>query len=153
MRARYAVAVAGCVATVLSACGGGLSTSAPIQPGLDVGSVQENEVRVEANPIAPGSSPEQVVSGFIRAAAASDDQYQVARSYLASGPQSSWRPDSSLFVFGSDSEVTYQPSNDDTVTALTVRVQEVEHRLLPQAITLYAEGRLEIDGRRVTVRP
>ena len=47
--------------------------------------------------------------GFIRAAAASDDQYQVARSYLGSGPQATWRPDSSVVVFGSDSELAYTP--------------------------------------------
>jgi hypothetical protein len=80
--------------------------------------VQENEVRVEVNPVAPGSSPQQVVQGFIRAAAASDDAYQVARSYLGSGPQSSWRPDSSVVVFGSDTEVTYEPGDDNTVTAV-----------------------------------
>ena len=91
--------LAACAVLAVSACGG-LSTSSAIQPGLEVGSVQENEVRVEVNPVAPGSSPQQVVQGFIRAAAASDDQYQVARSYLGSGPQSTWRPDSSVVVFG-----------------------------------------------------
>ncbi|KRF24177.1 hypothetical protein ASG95_06155 [Phycicoccus sp. Soil803] len=109
----------------VTACGG-LSTSSAIQPGLEVGSVQENEVRVEVNPVAPGSSPQQVVQGFIRAAAASDDSYQVARSYLASGPQSTWRPDSSVVVFGSDSEVTYKPSNDDTVTAVAKAIARID---------------------------
>jgi hypothetical protein len=126
VRARYAVAVAGCVATVLSACGGGLSTSAPIQPGLDVGSVQENEVRVEANPIAPGSSPEQVVSGFIRAAAASDDQYQVARSYLTSGPATGWRPDTSVVIFSNDSELRVRQTGAGTVTATATATARVD---------------------------
>jgi hypothetical protein len=108
------------LAAAVLAVGGcaGLSTSSTIQPGLEVGSVQENEVRVEVNPVAPGSSPQQVVQGFIRAAAASDDEYQVARSYLASAPQGTWRPDSSVVVFGSDSELTYQPAKDNTVTAV-----------------------------------
>ena len=43
-------------------------------------------MRVEVNPVgARRPRPQQVVQGFIRAAAASDDQYQVARSYLAPG--------------------------------------------------------------------
>lgn len=117
MRRRYAATLAAGAVLAVTACGG-LSTSSTIQPGLEVGSVQENEVRVEVNPVAPGSSPQQVVQGFIRAAAASDDAYQVARSYLGSGPQSSWRPDSSVVVFGSDTEVTYEPGDDNTVTAV-----------------------------------
>ena len=126
MRAPRAAALAGCVATLLCACGGGLSTSAPIQPGLDVGSVQENEVRVEANPIAPGSSPEQVVNGFIRAAAASDDQYQVARSYLTSGPAASWRPDTSVVIFSNDSELRVKQTGAGTVTATATATARVD---------------------------
>ncbi|WP_082592380.1 MULTISPECIES: LpqB family beta-propeller domain-containing protein [unclassified Phycicoccus] len=125
MRRRYAATLATGAVLAVTACGG-LSTSSAIQPGLEVGSVQENEVRVEVNPVAPGSSPQQVVQGFIRAAAASDDSYQVARSYLASGPQSTWRPDSSVVVFGSDSEVTYKPSNDDTVTAVAKAIARID---------------------------
>lgn len=125
MSRRYAAPLA--VAAVLAVAGcGGLSTSSAIQPGLEVGSVQENEVRVEVNPVAPGSTPQQVVQGFIRAAAASDDEYQVARSYLASGPQSTWRPNTSVVVFGSDSELTYQTTNDGTVTAVASAIARID---------------------------
>ena len=89
-----------------------------MQPGLDVGAELESEVRVEASPVAPGSSPEQVVTGFIRAAAASDDQYQVARSHLAPGPQTTWKPDSSVVVFTADSALTVEASGPDTVRAV-----------------------------------
>ncbi len=43
--------------------------------------------------------------------------------------------------------------DDDTLEALTARVQAVEHRLLPRAIALYAADRLEIAGRHVRIRP
>ncbi|WP_457252471.1 LpqB family beta-propeller domain-containing protein [Pedococcus sp. P5_B7] len=149
MRRRYAAALAAGAVLAVTACGG-LSTSSAIQPGLEVGSVQENEVRVEVNPVAPGSSPQQVVQGFIRAAAASDDSYQVARSYLASGPQSSWRPDSSVVVFGSDSEVTYKPSNDDTVTAVAKATARIDgagrYQELPPRSTVQVTFRLERAG-------
>jgi phosphoribosylglycinamide formyltransferase-1 len=41
---------------------------------------------------------------------------------------------------------------DDTEETLSARILEAEHRLYPEAIRLYAEGRLVLDGRRVRVR-
>lgn len=40
---------------------------------------------------------------------------------------------------------------DDTVEALAARIREQEHRLLPRAIQLFAEGRLSLEGRRVRI--
>ena len=40
----------------------------------------------------------------------------------------------------------------DTEATLSARILDEEHRLYPQAIRLYAEGRLEIAGRRVSIR-
>jgi len=42
-------------------------------------------------------------------------------------------------------------AEDDTEESLVARIHEAEHRLLPAAIQLYAEGRLRLDGRRVRV--
>jgi phosphoribosylglycinamide formyltransferase 1 len=42
---------------------------------------------------------------------------------------------------------------DDTEEALSARILQEEHRLYPEAIRLFAEGRLEFTGRRVQVRP
>jgi phosphoribosylglycinamide formyltransferase-1 len=39
--------------------------------------------------------------------------------------------------------------DDDTPEALAARVQEVERRLVPEAVRLFAAGKLAIDGRRV----
>lgn len=41
---------------------------------------------------------------------------------------------------------------DDTEQTLSARILAEEHRLYPEAIRLFAEGRLEITGRRVTIR-
>ena len=43
--------------------------------------------------------------------------------------------------------------DDDTVDTLAARILQQEHRLLPRAVQLFAEGRLQIDGRRVRIRP
>jgi phosphoribosylglycinamide formyltransferase-1 len=41
--------------------------------------------------------------------------------------------------------------DDDDEARLTARILAVEHRLYPLVVRLYAEGRLRIDGNRVTV--
>jgi phosphoribosylglycinamide formyltransferase-1 len=48
------------------------------------------------------------------------------------------------------SSVPVQP--DDTEDTLAARILDEEHRLYPQAVRLFAEGRLSIVGRRVVVR-
>ena len=42
--------------------------------------------------------------------------------------------------------------DDDTADTLNARILEQEHRIYSQAIQLYAEGRLEVHGRRVLAR-
>jgi len=42
--------------------------------------------------------------------------------------------------------------SDDTEDTLAERIHEVEHRLLPQAIKLYCEGKLRVVGRRVIIK-
>ena len=42
--------------------------------------------------------------------------------------------------------------DDDTPDSLAARVQEAERRLVPEAIRLFAEGRLSIEARRVRIR-
>ncbi len=42
---------------------------------------------------------------------------------------------------------------DDDAETLAARILVEEHRILPEAIRLYAERRLERDGRRVRVLP
>ena len=40
---------------------------------------------------------------------------------------------------------------DDTVESLSARIVAEEHKALPEAVRLYAEGRLVIEGRRVRI--
>lgn len=41
---------------------------------------------------------------------------------------------------------------DDTEESLSARIQIEEHRLFPESVRLFVEGRLSVDGRRVVVR-
>lgn len=43
--------------------------------------------------------------------------------------------------------------DDDSVASLSMRIGEVERRLYPEAIRLYAEGRLQLEGRKVRIEP
>ena len=40
----------------------------------------------------------------------------------------------------------------DTADTLAARILKEEHRIYPQAIQLYAEGRIQVSGRKVTVK-
>ncbi len=42
---------------------------------------------------------------------------------------------------------------DDTVETLADRILKVEHKIYSEAIRLFAEGRLKIEGRRVRILP
>jgi phosphoribosylglycinamide formyltransferase-1 len=42
--------------------------------------------------------------------------------------------------------------DDDTPETLAARVQALERELLPEAVRLFAAGRLELVGRRVRIR-
>ena len=42
--------------------------------------------------------------------------------------------------------------DDDTPDTLAARVQAAERRLVPEAIRLFAEGRIEVEGRRVRIK-
>lgn len=41
---------------------------------------------------------------------------------------------------------------DDSPRSLAARVLQLEHRLYPEALQLFAEGRVEMNGRRVQIR-
>ncbi len=42
---------------------------------------------------------------------------------------------------------------DDTVETLSARILEQEHRIYPEAVRLFFEGRLSVEGRRVRIAP
>lgn len=42
--------------------------------------------------------------------------------------------------------------DDDTEETLLERIHQVEHRLYPEIIKLYAEGKIEVEGRKVRIK-
>jgi phosphoribosylglycinamide formyltransferase-1 len=49
-------------------------------------------------------------------------------------------------------QASVEVKEDDTVDSLSARILEQEHRIYPEAVRLFAEGKLSIEGRRVKVR-
>lgn len=43
-------------------------------------------------------------------------------------------------------------AEDDTIDTLTARILKQEHKIYPMAVQLFAEGRLKVEGRRVSIR-
>ena len=50
-------------------------------------------------------------------------------------------------------QVPVEVREDDTADALATRILEQEHKAFPRAIQLFAEGRLQVVGRKVRVLP
>ena len=50
-------------------------------------------------------------------------------------------------------QVPVEVREDDTAETLSARILEQEHKAYPRAIQLYAEGRLQVVGRKVKVLP
>ncbi len=50
-------------------------------------------------------------------------------------------------------QVAVSVLDDDTEETLSARILEQEHKVYSQAIQLYAEGRLQIEGRIVKIKP
>ncbi len=43
--------------------------------------------------------------------------------------------------------------DDDTLESLSWRILEIEHRILPEAVRLIAQGKIRVHGRKVVVSP
>jgi len=43
--------------------------------------------------------------------------------------------------------------DDDTEETLSERILKEEHRIYPEAVKLFVEGRLRVEGRRVKILP
>lgn len=156
---RYAAAAAGIVLALgVSACGG-ISMDSPVQPGLEVGATQGDPVRVLFPGPAAGSSAEQIVQGFLRAGAASDGEYEVARSFIAPAPEATWRPDTSIMIFTDDSALTVKAVDENTVRAEAKVVASIDANgryrdLPPGTVTEATFGLEKVGGEwRITTLP
>lgn len=95
MRARGALPAMLCLAAlVLSGCVG-LPGSSSVHQAV---TVEEPPLVVKANPPRSGETQQQIVSDFLRAATATDEQFTVARQYLTGAAARGWDPLGSVVV-------------------------------------------------------
>ncbi len=130
--------VAFAVSAVLSGCAQ-LATDSPVRAGLKVGADQGESVRLLPPAPLPGSTPKEIVQGFIRGGAASDEAYDVARSYLSGAAAEQWRPDRSVVVFQSEAGLTVKAGAEGRVTVT-----------VPVLATIDAAGRYTQAAARTT---
>ena len=133
---RLGPALAVLLALVVAGCGGGLSTTGPVEPGLDVGSGNPPAVRVTFPGPVPGAGQESIVRGFVRAGQASDGAYDNAKAFLASPLGERWRPDGQIVLLADDA-----PPSATLLDPATVR------------ITAKVAGTVDGGGRYTAARP
>lgn len=94
-------------ALLLTACTG-LPTSGDVTVGLDLGEAPENDdfLFVASGP-APGSTPQEIVEGFMEAAISPADNWSTARTFLTRDLQATWKPGAGVSI-------------DDAVTSRTI---------------------------------
>ena len=102
------------MATLLAGCSGGVGASRSAEPGLEVRGGEVEPVRAFYPGPPENATQQQIVSGFVRAGASSDTNFETARSYLTPEAAKGWTPDTGEVVLYSTStplKVTLQAPN------------------------------------------
>lgn len=118
-------------ATVLVGCSG-IGTGTSVQPGLEVQGGDIQPVRAFFPGPAKDASQDQIVRGFVRAGAASDGNYDTARSFLTEDAAKSWSAEREVVLYS-------------TSTPLTVTAPAADAATLTGAV----EATISADGRYV----
>ncbi len=84
------VGLAGCVT---------IPTSGKVEQVEQVGPVQENRSEVVPKPPLPDAAPRLIIEGFLLAMTRYEPNYAVARQFLSTNKQESWRPEDKVTVF------------------------------------------------------
>jgi hypothetical protein len=123
-------------ASLVGGCGG-LTTDGPVQPGLEVGAEEapSSNLRYVFPGPRDGDSPEDIVSGFLRAGAASDGLYDNARAFLTVSVAEQWNPDAELVLLADDTppSATLVDGNRVRVTASPAGTVDADGRYTPAA--------------------
>ncbi|MER3388655.1 MAG: LpqB family beta-propeller domain-containing protein [Microcella sp.] len=105
-----AILLAGCVSVPFES---GVEAGGPIDTGVDA-----NFDFLPSGP-SEGASQEEILSGFLTATTASQDNYRIARSYLADDTAETWNPYAGTLVRAREGTVVRV---DDTTLSYTVPV-------------------------------
>lgn len=144
-------------AAVTALVGGGAScaripTSSPI--GIEPLTVdgQPGAPYVRALPPPEDATPEQVVAGFVQAGVGGEDDYAVARQYLAPNSRSNWDPSATVVVYAGSSELEIEIDGDHDATltvqtVATVDAQGVRTLLTGPTSRAYSFRLIQVQGQ------
>ncbi|WP_261166087.1 LpqB family beta-propeller domain-containing protein [Microbacterium sp. Marseille-Q6965] len=110
-----AVALAGCA---------GLPTSGPVNPGLSADEVPEHDFLYYPEGPAPGSTPEQIVQGFVEAATSPAGDWATAREFLTSDFAAQWQPGSHVAIDATSAR-EYDASALETEGVVSLRIGQI----------------------------
>jgi hypothetical protein len=79
-----------------------------------------DEIGIEPLPPEPGDTPEDVVRGFIDAAASTRQGHPVAREYLAPEPAGTWSDEGAITIISPDFATVTTPAGSVAVSAIEV---------------------------------
>ncbi|MFC7491631.1 MULTISPECIES: GerMN domain-containing protein [unclassified Knoellia] len=124
------------VAAVLAGCSGSVGAGRAVEPGLEVRGGEAQPVRAFFPGPAEQATQQQIAAGFVRAGAASDGDYETARSFLTPEAAKAWVPEGEVLLYS-------------TSTPLTVKPQPPNVAVLSGGV----EGTIDINGRYVNAAP
>lgn len=118
LRRRWAALAAIVPALLLAACVQ-VPFSGPVQPGGEVEESIDAEFDFLPSGPAEGASQEEILAGFLAATTASQNNYRIARQYLAEDAQQTWNPYAGTLVRSREGIVARV---DDTTLSYTAAV-------------------------------
>ena len=103
-----------------------IPTESPIDGRTLGGRPQPGAPYVRALPPGPDATAEEVVAGFIQAGVGPEDDFAVAREYLAASMREAWDPRAGVTVYSGSQELQVEVSGEGEVTLVIQAVSLVD---------------------------
>ena len=106
---KVALTLVALMSTVLMACTT-IPSSGPVNSTDRTAGLESAEVDFLPPGPSTGATPEEIIAGFVAAGTAAQDNYRVARSYLAQEVRELWNPNASVLIRQGEPEITVTSS-------------------------------------------
>ena len=106
---KVALTLVALMSTVLMACTA-IPSSGPVNSTDRTAGLESAEVDFLPPGPSTGATPEEIIAGFVAAGTAAQDNYRVARSYLAQEVRELWNPNASVLIRQGEPEITVTSS-------------------------------------------
>lgn len=104
-----------------------LPDSGPAGPGTVIDDPDPEPLRVAPVGPRPLAGPAEIVAGFLRAGAATDDDHVVARSFLTTRAAGDWRPSGEVVVYPDDPDLVVRASTRGETARVDVTAPLAAH--------------------------